>query len=83
MLDIAQQLQLPLGTKGVVVSQVGDASPAAAAGLYRGDVILEINRKPVTDVAQFESAAQAADNRPALVLIDRGGATAYVMVEPQ
>jgi serine protease Do len=81
--DIAQQLQLPPGTKGVVVSQVGEVSPAAAAGLHRGDVILEINRKPVTDVAQFKSAAQAADNRPALVLIDRGGATTYVMVEPQ
>jgi serine protease Do len=81
--DIAQQLQLPPGVKGVVVSQVEEASPAAAAGIRRGDVILEVNRKPVTDASQFESAARAADNKPALLLIDRGGTTTYVIVEPQ
>jgi serine protease Do len=81
--DIAQQLKLPVGTRGAVVSQVGDASPAAAAGIRRGDVILEINRKPVADAAEFERAARAADNQPALLLVDRGGVTTYVMVEPQ
>jgi serine protease Do len=81
--DIAEQLQLPPLTKGVVVSQVGDASPAAAAGIRRGDVILEVNRKPVTDTSQFEGAARVADNQPTLLLVDRGGVTTYIMVEPQ
>ena len=57
----------------MVVSQVGDASPAAAAGIQRGDVILEVNRKPVTDAAQFESAAPGRRQPAALLLVDRGG----------
>ena len=81
--DIAQQLQLPAGTKGVAVSHVEEASPAAAAGLQRGDVILEVNRKPVADASEFRSAARAADSKPALLLVNRGGVTSYVMVEPQ
>ena len=32
-------------TKGVVIAGVEGASPAAEAGLKRGDVIIEVNRK--------------------------------------
>ena len=37
--DIAQQIQVPASTKGVVVDSVEDGSGAAEAGLQRGDVI--------------------------------------------
>jgi serine protease Do len=40
--DIANQLNLPLSTKGVVVESVDESSNAAAAGLQRGDVIQEV-----------------------------------------
>jgi serine protease Do len=81
--DMAVQMQLPPATKGVVISQIDDSSPAAAAGLRRGDVILEVNRKPVADAGEFRMAARAADDRPVLLLVDRAGETTYIMVQPQ
>lgn len=40
--------------KGVVVVDVDPASPADEAGLLPGDVILEINKKPVNDLADYQ-----------------------------
>ncbi len=46
--DMAQAFGLP-NTNGALVSSVGPNSPAAKAGLQRGDVIVEYNGRPVTD----------------------------------
>src|SRR6202012_999112 len=53
--DVRQQLQLGSDVQGVAVAQVQPGSPAEDAGLSSGDVILEINRKPVTSADQFRS----------------------------
>ena len=79
--DIAQQLQLPAGTKGVVVTSVDPSSPAASE-LNRGDVIQEVNHKPVTNGQEYRQAIAAAGNQPVLLLVNRGGATQYVVIEP-
>jgi serine protease Do len=82
--DIAQQLQVPSGTSGVVASSVDESSPAAAAGLQRGDVIEEVNHKPVSSVAQYRQALSAASNQPVLLLVmSQGGVTHYLVVQPQ
>ena len=61
--EISQQLNLPSGTHGVVVTSVDPASAAAAAGINRGDLIQEINHKPVqaVDVRCERSADPSAD----------------------
>lgn len=46
---IAEQLSLP-GDRGVLVNGVVDSSPAQAAGLQRGDVILSLDSKTVEDI---------------------------------
>jgi serine protease Do len=80
--DIAGQLNLPASTKGVIITSIDDASPAAAAGLNRGDVIQEVNHKPVTSVAEYQKAVAASPaNQPLLLLINEGGITRYVVVE--
>lgn len=79
--DLAQQLQLPAGTKGVVVSEVDPSSPAAGE-LNRGDVIQEVNHKPVSNVEEYRQAIAAAGNQPVLLLVNRGGGTQYVVIEP-
>jgi serine protease Do len=56
--DIAQELQLPRGKGGAVISRIERNSPAANAGLAPNDVILEVNRQPVTSVSQVTRALQ-------------------------
>ena len=60
--DLAQQLNLPPGTKGVVVTQVDPSSPAASAGLDRGMVIQEVNHKPVNNITQYKQALAGSNN---------------------
>jgi len=78
--DIAQQLQLAPGTRGVVVTSVDPSSPADSE-LNRGDVIQEVNHKPVANVDQYRQAIGLAGNQPVLLLVNRGGATQYVVIE--
>jgi serine protease Do len=78
---VAQQLDLPAGTKGVVIVNVQPGSAAADAGLRRGDVISEVARKPVTTVEEFNQAVRAAGTGDVLLLVNRGGSSMYVVVE--
>ena len=59
----SKELGLPANAQGVVVTNVDPASPAAEAGLRRGDVIQEVNRKPVKNTSDFERAMPARKRR--------------------
>ncbi len=80
--DIAQSLNLPSNTKGVVVTGVDPGSPADEVGLQRGDVIQEVNRRRVTNVAEYEAAVKRAGSGSVLLLVDRGGNAQYVTIAP-
>ena len=85
--DIADQLQVPASTKGVVVVSVDPNSPAADAQppLQRGDVIVEVNRKPVSNMDQFRSALENSGNKAVLLLVIPQGdptQTVYILVQP-
>jgi serine protease Do len=81
--DIAQQLSLPAGTRGVVVSSVDPSSPAAASGLSQGDVIQEVNHKSISSTSDYQQAMAGANKQPVLLLVNNRGVTRYVVVEPQ
>lgn len=51
---------LPSSTRGVLITRVEPLSAASEAGLQRGDVLLEMNRKAVPSVAEYRRAASAA-----------------------
>jgi serine protease Do len=78
-LQLARELKLPAGTSGVVVNEVSPASAAASAGLQQGDVIQEVNRRPVKNVAEFEAAVRNS-KEGTLLLVNRDGHTVYVGV---
>jgi S1-C subfamily serine protease len=44
-------------------------------------VIQEVNRRPVTNVSEFQRAVRQAGREPVLLLVNRGGDTLYVVVE--
>jgi Do/DeqQ family serine protease len=62
---------------GVVVTSVDPRSPAAGAGIRPGDVIQELNRKPIDSVAALEKTYDPS-KRSVLLLVNRGGATLYI-----
>lgn len=78
---LARQIGVPASTQGVVVVNVQMGSFADEAGLQMGDVIQEVNRKPVKNMGDFGSAARLAGKNAALLLVNRAGATMYVVVE--
>ena len=69
--------------KGVVVSAVEPGSAAEDAGLHRGDVIQEVNREPVKDLAAYRKALKgAAKGKSVLFLVRRGENTIFVALKP-
>ena len=79
--DILQQLGLSSDTKGVVVANVASGSAAEMAGLRRGDVIEQVNRHPVDSVSQYEREIRMAGGQAIVLLVNRGGSTAFVVVQ--
>ncbi len=75
----AHDLGLPANTQGVVVTNVDPSSAAADAGLQRGDVIQQVNRKPVTNTSDFERAL-GSSKESTLLLVNRNGSTLYLAV---
>ena len=80
--QLLQQLNLPSSTHGVVVTSVDQSSAAAAAGLDRGMVIQEVNHKPVNNLQQYKQALAGSTDQSVLLLVNEGGVTRYVVVEP-
>ena len=76
--QLAKQLDLE-GAKGVVISGVEQGSPAAAANLLVGDLIMEVDRKPIASVGELRDALSTAKDR-VLLLIKRQGTNLYVVV---
>jgi serine protease Do len=73
--DIARELRLPSGKGGAIVSNVGRSSPAFNAGVLPNDVILEVNRKPVSNVSQVKRALdEAAPGSTVFMVVWRAGA---------
>jgi serine protease Do len=79
--ETAQELKLPATTKGVVVSEVDPNSHAAEMGLKPGDVIQQVNHRPVTNMRDYTEAVSAAkSNDSTLLLVNRGGNTLFLAV---
>ncbi|RMF94331.1 MAG: DegQ family serine endoprotease [Candidatus Schekmanbacteria bacterium] len=78
--EIARQLDVT-NTKGVVVSRVERGSTAYRAGIRRGDIIREVNRKPIENVDDFEREIGKADLAEGILfLIESKGMTHYVTI---
>jgi serine protease Do len=83
--DITPELAQSMGLEteeGVLVSDVIAGQGAAEAGIKRGDVITEIDRKPVKNMTEYShSLGIIKKGRTVLFLIRRGGTTIYIAVK--
>jgi serine protease Do len=66
---------------GAVIAQVTPGSPAEEAGLAPGDVIVEVDRRPVRNAAEVGQALKAPGLSAHLVRVQRGDAAIYVMLK--
>jgi serine protease Do len=81
--EIAESLGAPIDLKGVVVTSVQPGSPAAEAGLEPRDIILEVNRAPVSGVAEYRKALRGVSkDKNVLLLVRRGDNTIFMAVKP-
>jgi serine protease Do len=81
--ETARRLRLKNET-GVVVTRVESGSPAADAGIQTGDIIREVNRKPVKDADDLlQKVEQAKDQNSILLLVQRGPNNLYAAVTPK
>jgi serine protease Do len=81
--DVPPELQRRLGLgggEGAVVTQVYPGGPAQNAGLRRGDVIIEVDRSPVTGGLDAEQKLREADD-DTLLLVRREAASLYIAIK--
>ena len=80
--DLRERLNIPADITGVVVAQVAQDNPALNA-LQQGDVIMELERKPVANVKEYsEIVSKIGAKDGVLLLIYRDGATIFITLRP-
>jgi serine protease Do len=78
--DAAARMELSRDTRGLVVTSVDPEGPGSDAGLRRGDVISEVNRKPVFTREELRAALAGSGAPPVLLLVTREGQTIFLTV---
>jgi serine protease Do len=81
--DMARLLGVDPNSKGAVVTEVVPGSRAAKAGLRAEDVIVEVNRKPVSTAEEAITAIKESSKGGQLLRIRRGGNARFVTIPPQ
>jgi serine protease Do len=81
--QIAESLGLEKAD-GVVVTAVEPGSAADEAGIRRGDVILEVDRKSIRNLDEYrKSIAGIRKGKGVLFLVRRGESTLFLALKPQ
>lgn len=79
--ELAQQLDLPNGARGVVVTNVDPKT--GAADLQKGDVIEEVNQQPVASVAEYRRVIGSLDpKQPQVLSVCRHRVRSFLVVRP-
>ena len=69
---VAQDMNLPFDSKGVVVTRIASGSPAEQMGLQTGDVIVSIDGRNINDLGTFKSLVSTRTNGWQIVLTRNG-----------
>src|SRR4030066_1476073 len=81
--ELKERLDIPEKIRGIVVTGVDADSPAGEFGLKLGDVIMQINRKDIKTLKDFNKAAEEIQpGDGVLILVYREGMTIYITLSP-
>ena len=78
--SLAERIGVDPKTKGAVITSVRDGSPAQEAGLQQGDVIVEVDRKPVQTADGAVKTLANDRSGGHLVRVRRGEAALFVVI---
>jgi serine protease Do len=80
--EIVRQLGFNKEEKGVVVVRVEPGSPADEAEMKKGDIIKEINKKEIDNLATYNRVLTSTKRNDSMLLfINRGGKKFYVILK--
>jgi serine protease Do len=81
--ELRRSLGIPDRTKGVVITDIEEGSPAEGI-LKRGDVVMEINRHGIEDSKDYEAVVSKIESaQDILLLIYRKGSALYITLPAQ
>ncbi len=81
--EIAKHMNLK-DKKGVIVTDVQPGSPAQNVDIRSGDIIKEINRKPVRNITDFKDATKRGNVKEGIVLlVKRENSTFYIVLRDE
>jgi regulator of sigma E protease len=72
-----------IGPPAISIGAVDDGSPAMAAGMQSGDIILAVNEQPVRDSLTLINEVAANAGQPVSVLVEREGTEQLLAVTPR
>jgi len=78
-----KKMGLPVRVTGVIVSDMDEKSPAEGT-LMKGDIIMQINRKNITTVKDYEATvSDIKTSQGIMILLYRNGSSLYVTLSPK
>ncbi len=79
--QVREQLDIPANVKGAIITSVEADSPSARQGLREGDVIIELNRRPVKDANEAVKLSEEIKGPKVTVLVWRQGRTSFLVID--
>jgi serine protease Do len=79
--EVRAQLQIPDRIQGAIITSVAPDSPSAQQGLRENDVVLQLNRKPVTNAAEAVRLSEEIKGPKVMVLIWREGRSQFIIID--
>ncbi len=85
VLNIDQKLrlkyQIPKSISGVLITKVKYNSKADKIGFKRGDIIIQIQNQPITDIKSLNKTLQKFKNKTKMIYINRNGFVTYLIAK--
>ncbi len=79
--ELRDQLEIPNRIKGAIIQEIDPDSPSAQQGLREGDVIMELDRKPVKNADEAVKLSAEIKGPKVMVLIWRTGGTRFLVID--